>query len=45
MKSRVTKGKEGLVRKKIEAWFMLIFGVIMCISGTYLNEMSLFHGH
>ena len=45
MRGRVTKGREGLVRKKIEAWFMLIFGVVMCISGTYLNVMSLINGH
>ena len=45
MRSRITKGREGLVRKKIEAWFMLIFGVVMCISGTYLNVMSLINGH
>ena len=38
-----TKGKEGLVRKKCEAWFMVIFGVTMCIVGTTLNVMNLIH--
>ncbi len=38
---RATKGKEGLVRKKCEAWFMVIFGVTMCIVGTTLNVMNL----
>lgn len=40
---RATKGKEGLVRKKCEAWFMVIFGVTMCIVGTTLNVMNLIH--
>ena len=43
MSVRAAKEEKGVVRKKVEAWFMVIFGVVMCIVGTTLNVMNLVH--
>ena len=38
------KGDKGTLRKKIEAWFMIIFGVTMCIVGTTMNVLKIVNG-
>jgi len=34
---------EGVKRKKAEAWFMVFFGVIMCITGTFFSIKKMMH--
>lgn len=41
---RAAKGDKGTLRKKIEAWFMIIFGVTMCIVGTTMNVLKIVNG-
>ena len=37
------KDMEGVKRKKAEAWFMVFFGVIMCITGTFFSIKKMMH--
>ncbi|KAK8798052.1 hypothetical protein WA171_005579 [Blastocystis sp. BT1] len=35
--------EKGLLKKKLEAWFMFLFGILLCIGGSFLNVYRILH--